>query len=213
MAVKVNRGFLDQNYAFQIHETRNFLTTWISTRVWRPCRLPPRTFIVIKPNNVLRRVTIPTVQWAGSREAVGAGVPPEAAPAARTIATLRLIKRSHHLARITWEIWESMKRKLCTPTSRNTFPMSEVQTGLFSRTYILSSDMCFKINFDRTVGEMCIFPQYLGSITCQLFLTNTLRIKPKWMFSPLKPVTGIIIKHTKKIRQHTWSNGVLHSTC
>lgn len=101
MEVKVNRGFLDQNYAFQIHETRNFLTTWISTAVRRPCMLPPRTFIVIELNNVLRRVTIPTVQWAGSRAADGAGVPPEAAPAARTIATLCLITRSHHLTRIT----------------------------------------------------------------------------------------------------------------
>jgi len=101
MEVKVNRGILDQNCAFQIDETRNFFTNWISTSVLRPCMLPPRTFIVIKPNNVLRRVTIPTVQWAGSRAADGAGVPPEAAPAARTIATLCLITRSHHLARIT----------------------------------------------------------------------------------------------------------------
>ena len=101
MEVRINRGFLDQNYAFQIHGTRNFLTTWISTAARRPCRLPPRTFIVTKPNSGLRRVTIPAVQWAGSRAADGAGVPPAAAPAARTIATLCLITRSHHLTRIS----------------------------------------------------------------------------------------------------------------
>jgi len=33
--------------------------------------------------------------------------------------------------------------------------------------------------------------------------TNTLRIKPKWMFSPLKPVASIRIMHTKKVRQQT----------
>ena len=100
MEFRIKIGFLNQNYAFKIHETRNCLATWISTAVRSPCRLPPRTFIVTKPNNVLRRVTIPTVQWAGSRAADGAGVPPGTAPAARTIATLCLITRSHHLARI-----------------------------------------------------------------------------------------------------------------
>ena len=111
------------------------------------------------------------------------------------------------------DIWKSKKRKLCTPTSWNTFSMSEVQRGLFSRIYILSSNICFKINFDRTVGEMWIHLQYLECITCQLYPTNISRIKPKWMFSLLKPVTRIRIMHTKKMRQQTWSSEVLHLTC
>lgn len=60
------------------------------------------------------------------------------------------------------DIWEGKKRKLCTPTSRNTFPISKVHTGIFSRTYILSFNICLKINFDRTVGVMCNV--YLSSV-------------------------------------------------
>jgi hypothetical protein len=111
-----------------------------------------------------------------------------------------------------FDICEGMKRKLCTPTSWNTFSMSEVQTELFSLNYIFSSNICFKTNFGRTVGEMWIYPQYLEHITCQLSPTNTLRIKSKWIFSPLKPVTRIRIMRTKKMRQQNWSSEVLHPT-
>lgn len=111
------------------------------------------------------------------------------------------------------DIWEGMKRKLRTPTSRNKFPMSEVQAGLFARIYVLYCKIFFKINSDRTIGELLIYPQYLEPITYQLHLTNTLRIKPKWLFLPLKPVTRIRIMHTKIMRQQTWTSEVLNPTC